>query len=76
MHNLNLPVRLIFVNLNLSVYYTCTLLNNDRYVDAYLDAPDHDNVVSGNEHSSEMLTSQSRKLEWAKTGNAKEWTPK
>ena len=45
MHNLNLPVRLIFVNLILSVYYTCTLLNNDKYADAYLDAPDHDNVV-------------------------------
>ena len=24
----------------------------------------------------EMLTSQSQKLEWAKTGNAKEWRPK
>ena len=30
------------------------------------------NVISGNEPSSEMLTSQSRKLEWAKSSNAKE----
>ena len=40
-----------------------------KYVDAYLDA--HDNAISGNEPSSEMLTSQSQKPELAKTGNAK-----
>ena len=34
-------------------------------VDANLDAPD--NAISGNEPSSEMLTSQSQKPEWAKT---------
>ena len=32
-----------------------TLSNNDKYVDANLDAPD--NAISGNEQSSEMLTS-------------------
>ena len=31
--------------------------NNVKYIDAYLDAPD--NAISGNEPSSEMLTSQS-----------------
>ena len=41
-----------------SVYNTCTLLQNkEKYVDANLDASD--NVISGNEPSSEMLTSQS-----------------
>ena len=45
-----------------SVYNTLTLLlNNEKYVDANLDAPD--NAISGNEPSSEMLTSQSQKLE-------------
>ena len=44
-----------------SVYNTCTLLlNHRRYnVDANLDASD--NVISGNEPSSNMLTSQSLK---------------
>ena len=50
------------------------LLNDEKYVDANLDALD--NAISGNELSSEMLTSQSRKLVWAKTGNAKELRPK
>ena len=41
----------------MSVYNTCTLLlDNEKYVDANLDAPD--NAISGNEPSSEMLTSQ------------------
>ena len=31
-----------------------------------------DNLISGNEHSSEMLTSQNQKQEWPKTGKAKE----
>ena len=47
--------------------YTST--NNVKYVDANLDAPD--NAISGNEHSSEMLTSQSQIPERAKKGNAK-----
>ena len=48
--------------LSISVYNTCTLLlNNEKYIDANLDAPD--NAISGNEPSSEMLTSQSQKLE-------------
>ena len=34
---------------------------NVKYVDANLDTPD--NVISGNEPSSEMLICQSRKLE-------------
>ena len=38
-----------------------TSKNNEKYGDANLDAPD--NAISGNEPSSEMLTSQSRKLE-------------
>ena len=38
-----------------------TSIKNEKYVDANLDAPD--NVISGNEPSSEVLTSQSRKLE-------------
>ena len=61
---------------NISVYNTWLklLLNNEKYVDANLDA--RDNAISGNEPSSEMLTSQSHKLEWAKTGNAKESRPK
>ena len=59
----------------ISVYNTCTLLLiNEKYVDANLDASD--NVISGNEPSSEMLTSQSQIPEWAKTRNAKEWRPK
>ena len=38
---------------------TCTLLsNNEKYVDANLDAPD--NAILGNKPSSEMLTSQSQ----------------
>ena len=36
----------------------------------------YDNVILGNEPSSEMLTSKSLKLEWAKTGSAKESRPK
>ena len=57
---------------SISVYNTCTLLlDNEKYVDAKLDAPD--NAISGKKPSSQMLnTSQSRKLECAKTGNAKE----
>ena len=63
------------VDLHISVYNTCALLwNNVKYVDVNLDAPD--NAISGNEPSSEMLTSQSQIPEWAKTGNAKEWRPK
>ena len=47
---------------DISVYNTCTLLlNNEKDVDANLDAPD--NANSGNEPSSEMLTSQRHKLE-------------
>ena len=43
----------------ISVYNTCTLLqNNAKHVDANLDAPD--NAISGNEPSSDMLTSQSQ----------------
>ena len=46
-------------SLYISVYNTCALLlNNTKYVDTYLDAPDH--TISGNELSSEMLTSQSQ----------------
>ena len=45
-----------------------------KYVDTNLVAPD--DAISGIEPSSEMLTSQSRKPEWAKTGNVKEWRPK
>ena len=38
-----------------SVYITCILLqNNEKYVDANLEAPD--NVISGNEPSSEVLS--------------------
>ena len=45
--------------MHISVYNTCTLLLNDiKYGDANLDASD--NVISGNEPSSEMLTSQSQ----------------
>ena len=41
------------------VYNTCTLLlNNVKYVDTNLDAPD--NANSDNESSSEMLTYQSQ----------------
>ena len=40
----------------ISVYNTCTLLLNEKYVDANLDAPD--NAISGNEPSSDMLTCQ------------------
>ena len=41
------------------VYNTCTLLENEeKYVDANLDASD--NAISDNESSSEMLTSQSQ----------------
>ena len=51
-----------FILILISVYNTCTLiLNNEKYVNANLDAPDY-NAISGNEPSSEMLTSQSRKL--------------
>ena len=42
----------------------------NNFVDAYLDAPD--NAISDIETSSEMLTSQSQKLEYAKTDNAKD----
>ena len=51
-----------------------TSINNANYIDANLDSTN--NVISGNEPSSEMLTSQSQIPEWAKTGNAKEWSPK
>ena len=37
-----------------------SIKNNVKYVDANLDAPD--NAISGNEPSSEMLTSPSRKV--------------
>ena len=58
-----------------SVYNTCTLLeNNEKYVDANLDAPG--NVILGNGSSSEMLTCQSQIPEWVKTGHVKEWRPK
>ena len=60
---------------HISAYNTCTLLlNNEKHVDANLYAPD--NVISGNEPSSEMLKSRSQIPEWAKTGNVKEWRPK
>ena len=49
-------------SIRISVYNTCRLLlNNGKYVDANLDAPD--NAISGNEPSSEMLTSRSQTLE-------------
>ena len=38
-----------------------TSIKYEKYVDANLDSPD--NTISGNESSSEMLTSQSRKQE-------------
>ena len=38
-----------------------TFMNNEKYVNANLDV--YDNVISGNELSSEMLTSQSHKSE-------------
>ena len=41
-----------------------TSINNIKYVDANLDAPD--NAISDNESSSEMLTSQSQISECAK----------
>ena len=48
--------------MTITVYNTCTrLLNDEKYVDANLDAPD--NAISGNEPSSEILTGQSHKLE-------------
>ena len=51
--------KLLFFCFCFSVYNTCTLLlKNERYVDANLDAPD--NVISGNEPSSEMLACQSQ----------------
>ena len=58
-----LPFFLKFeISFFIPVYITCTLLfNNEKYVNANLDAPD--NAISGNEPSSEMLTSQSQKLE-------------
>ena len=40
----------------ISVYNTCTLLLNNKYVDANSDASD--NAISGNEPSSEIITSQ------------------
>ena len=49
--------------------YTSIILNKYN-VNANLDASD--NGISGNEPSSEMLTSQSQKLERTKTGNTKE----
>ena len=36
----------------------CTSINNVKYIDANLDAPD--NAISGNESSSEKLSSQSQ----------------
>ena len=45
-------------------------INNEKYVDAFLDAPDND--ISVNEPSSEMLTSQCQIPERGKIGNAKE----
>ena len=52
----NLFINRLYV---ISVYNTCTLLlNNEKYVDANLDATD--NAISGNEPSSEMLTNQSQ----------------
>ena len=41
-----------------------TLLNNEIYIGANLDAPD--NAFSGIEPSSEILKNQSQKLNWAK----------
>ena len=41
--------------------YTSILTKNTYNVDAYLDTSD--NIISGNEPSSEMLTSQSQKPE-------------
>ena len=41
-----------------SIYNTCTLLQKKKNADANLDASD--NAISGNEPSSEMLTSQSQ----------------
>ena len=38
-----------------------SIRNNEKYVNANLDAPD--NVISGNEPSSEMLTSQSLRMQ-------------
>ena len=45
------------ISLLITVYNTCRiLLNNEKYVDANLEAPD--NAVAGNEPSPEMLSSQ------------------
>ena len=41
---------------SISVYNTCTLLLNEKYVNANLDAPD--NAISGNEPSLDMVTCQ------------------
>ena len=43
-------------------------LNKICNINADLDASDH--FISGNEPSSEMLTGQNKKTEWATTGNA------
>ena len=52
----------MFVIMCTSVYDKCTLRLTKIYnVDANLDASD--NVILGNDPSSEMLTSQSQKLE-------------
>ena len=48
------------LGIHISVCDISTLLFNNKYVDANLDASD--NAISGNEPSSEMLTSQSQKL--------------
>ena len=48
-----------FLDASIFQYNTCTLQsNNEKYVDANLDAPN--NAVSGNGPSSEMLTCQSQ----------------
>ena len=51
------PTREFLVNFNIKHMYTFI----EKDVDANLDAPD--NAISGNEPSSEMLTSQSQKPE-------------
>ena len=70
----NISINLKGIYFGIFLYITHVHFYKEKYVDANLDASD--NVISGNEPSSEMLRSQSQIPEWAKTGNAKEWRPK
>ena len=51
------------MKLSVSVYITATLLSNNRKWNADANLDTSDNVISGNEPSSEMFTSQSQKPE-------------